>query len=162
MILLPLTKCTKALFYYIFFNLKTDTQAGTRKRAKVAEYMANNNNNTSKANKVSNLNLARAAKKAAGNTFCGIVKSLYAYAETEEGKFLRSFLPKSKTEFLKRGEEVCKWGKVGETTTGKRPHVIKISADIILRFINNESKEKNAKKATPKAKKTTKGNKGNK
>lgn len=110
----------------------------------------------------SNLDLARAAKKAAGNTFCGIVKSLYAYAETEEGNFLRSFLPKSKTEFLKRGADVCKFGKVGETkTTKKGAYVIKISADIVLRFINHETKEKEAaKKAT--TKKTTKGNKGNK
>ena len=102
---------------------------------------------TNKAKKQSNLDLARAAKKAAGNTFCGIVKSLYAYSETEEGRFLRSFLPKSKAEFLKRGADVCKWGKVGETKTTKTAsYVIKISADIVLRFINAENKAKEAAK----------------
>lgn len=94
---------------------------------------------------LSELQKARIAKKAAGDTFCGIVKSLYGYSETEEGKFLRSYLPKDKKAFLKRGEEVCKWGKVGETkTTKKSSYLIKISADIVLRFINNENKQKAA------------------
>lgn len=99
----------------------------------------------------SNLDLARAAKKAAGNTFCGIVKSLYSYSETEEGKFLLSFLPKNKKAFLERGQEVCKWGKVGETKkTAKGEYIIKISADIVLRFINMETKQKIKKTTTPK------------
>lgn len=97
-----------------------------------------NNNGTKNVNE---LNLARAAKKCAANTFCGIVKSLYGYAETEEGAFLRGFLPKDKKAFLQRGAEVCAFGHVGETKTTKNgSYIIKMSADIILRFINNERK----------------------
>lgn len=119
--------------------------------------------------KPSNLDLARIAKKCAASTYCGIVKSLYAYAETEEGKDLNLLLPKDKKAMLNRGAEVCAFGGVGTTKVTKTcSYVIKISADIVLRFLNNEQKQKNedakAKKTAQKSgtQDRTKANKGEK
>lgn len=94
---------------------------------------------------ISLLNQARTAKKVTSSSYCGIVKQLYALADddTEEAKFLKSFLPKDKKALLDNGAVVCEFGNVGKSrisATGKE-YTIKISADIVLRFVANLHKE---------------------
>lgn len=74
-------------------------------------------------------------------TPCALVKTLYVYAESEQGAELRAILPAKKQELIDKIPAICKAYNVGGTRTvktkdgGERVQTIRFSIDMVLRYI---------------------------
>jgi len=91
-------------------------------------------------NKIFNLSAVRNAVKNA-KTPCALVKTLYIYAESDQGAELRAILPAKKQNLIDKIPAICNAYNVGGTRTvktkdgGERVQTIRFSIDMVLRYI---------------------------